>query len=116
MSGCFRIRRPDMSEYARGQRKYESNVIGRIELMKIAQRAGFHISEIQFLLSGFDSDVPPSDRWRAMAVNKQKELDEKIHQIRMMQEVLVNSLRCNCLSWDECFKNIQLSTEAKNGI
>lgn len=54
-----------------GQRRYESNVIGRIELIKIAQRAGFHITEIQFLLNGFDSDIPPSDRWRAKAVTTQ---------------------------------------------
>lgn len=99
-----------------GQRRYESNVIGRIELIKIAQRAGFHITEIQFLLNGFDSDIPPSDRWRAMAVEKRMELEEKILQIRTMQQVLENSLRCNCLSWDECFKNIQLSMEGKNGI
>jgi|OM-RGC.v1.026191054 MerR family redox-sensitive transcriptional activator SoxR len=99
-----------------GQRRYESNVIGRIELIKIAQRAGFRISEIQFLLNGFDSDVPPSDRWKAMAVNKRMELEEKILQIRTMQNVLENSLNCNCLSWDECFKNIQLSMEVKNDI
>ena len=51
-----------------------------------------------------------------MAVNKRIELEEKIHQIRTMQQVLENSLRCNCLSWEKCFKNIQLSTEAKNDI
>ena len=32
-----------------GQRRYEFNIIGRIELIKIEQRAGFHITEIQFL-------------------------------------------------------------------
>jgi MerR family redox-sensitive transcriptional activator SoxR len=91
-----------------GRRVYSSEVFGRIEVIKLAQNAGFQIPEILTLLEGFDSDIPPSERWRAMAVQKQKELEDKITKMKTMQIILQNSLKCNCLSWEECFVNIQM--------
>jgi MerR family redox-sensitive transcriptional activator SoxR len=91
-----------------GQRKYSCEVIGRIEIIKLAQKSGFQIPEIHFLLQGFDSNIPPSERWRSMANLKRMELETKRSQIDSMIQVLDNSLQCRCLSWDECFHNIQI--------
>ncbi|ALS28866.1 MerR family transcriptional regulator [Paenibacillus sp. 32O-W] len=66
------------------------------------------MQEIFVLLEGFDSNVPPSERWRSMAQKKRLELEEKERQIKMMQQVLENGLKCFCLSWDECFVNVDL--------
>jgi MerR family redox-sensitive transcriptional activator SoxR len=90
-----------------GKRIYEEDIIGRLEFIKLSQSAGFQIDEIKLWLEGFDSNIPPSERWRVMAIKKQQELVEKQNQISLMQSVLQNSLQCNCLSWDECFHIIQ---------
>ena len=91
-----------------GQRRYSADILQRIRVIKTAQQAGFHVQEIFVLLEGFDSNVPPSERWRSMAQKKRHELEEKGRQIKMMQQVLENGLKCSCLSWDECFVNVDL--------
>ncbi|WP_276357629.1 MerR family transcriptional regulator [Cohnella caldifontis] len=86
-----------------GQRRYSPDILFRIRVIKMAQQAGFQVSEILTLLEGFDSNVPPSERWRAMARIKREELEEKQRELVLMQEALERGLRCSCLSWDECF-------------
>jgi MerR family redox-sensitive transcriptional activator SoxR len=91
-----------------GKREYSTEIIGRLQVIKLAQSAGFQIDEIKILLEGFDSNISPSERWKAMATKKKNELQDKINQIKVMQSVLDNSLKCSCLSWEECFENIQI--------
>ncbi|WP_175615965.1 MerR family transcriptional regulator [Piscibacillus halophilus] len=91
-----------------GKREYSSEIIGRLQVIKLAQSAGFQIDEIKILLEGFDSNISPSERWKAMATKKKSELQDKINQLKVMQSVLDNSLKCSCLSWEECFKNIEI--------
>jgi MerR family redox-sensitive transcriptional activator SoxR len=86
-----------------GRRTFSSNIMGRIETIKLAQSAGFQIHEIKQLLEGFDSNVPPSERWRVMALKKHEELEENINQMIKMKSLLTKSLGCSCLSWEECF-------------
>jgi MerR family redox-sensitive transcriptional activator SoxR len=97
-----------------GQRRYSPDILQRLQVIKMAQQAGFQVQEIYTLLEGFDSNIPPSERWRAMAEKKRLELDEKTRQIQMMQQVLTNGLKCTCLSWDECFVNIKLDRHCCN--
>ncbi len=94
-----------------GKREYSSEIIGRIQVIKLAQSAGFQIDEIKILLEGFDSNISPSERWKAMATKKKSELQDKINQLKVMQSVLDNSLKCSCLSWEECFKNIEIPAQ-----
>ena len=89
-----------------GRRLYEDEVLGRIGTIKLAQSAGFQIQEIKQLLDGFDSGVAPSERWRAMALKKQEELEEKIEKMARMKKILANSVNCECLTWEECFQEI----------
>jgi len=98
-----------------GKRVYPVDVLGRIEVIRLAQSAGFHMSETKWLLEGFDSNVPPSDRWRAMAETKRNELDERIAKLLKMRDVLDNSMKCDCLSWDECFVAIRRAETAIEG-
>jgi MerR family redox-sensitive transcriptional activator SoxR len=88
-----------------GRRIYTDEILGRLETIKLAQDAGFQIDEIKQLLDGFDSQVAPSERWKIMAKKKQEELEEKIGNMNRMRTILANSLDCDCLSWEECFKD-----------
>jgi MerR family redox-sensitive transcriptional activator SoxR len=98
-----------------GQRRYSEDILQRIRVIKMAQQAGFQVQEIFVLLEGFDSNVRPSERWRSLAQKKRLELDEKANQIKMMQQVLDDGLKCSCLSWNECFVNIDLEGNCCKG-
>ncbi|KAA0560442.1 MerR family transcriptional regulator [Rossellomorea aquimaris] len=89
-----------------GQRRYTIEVLDQLKFIKTAQLAGFSNQEIIVLLEGFDDQAPPSERWRHMANTKCLELEEKKKQIDEMLNVLKNGLKCDCLTWSECFPKI----------
>ena len=55
-------------ERANGRRRYDGEVLrevlDRLAVVRVAQQAGFTLSEIRTLLDGFCEDTPPSERWR----------------------------------------------------
>lgn len=89
-----------------GQRRYPPDILNRIRVIRMAQQAGFQVSEILTLLEGFDPRMIPSKRWRELAMRKRIELAEKRKQLEAMLFMLDNGLSCNCLSWDECFDHV----------
>jgi MerR family transcriptional regulator, redox-sensitive transcriptional activator SoxR len=89
-----------------GQRRYTIEVLDQLKFIKTAQLAGFSNQEIIVLLEGFDDQAPPSERWRHMANTKCLELEEKKKQIDEMLNVLKKGLKCDCLTWSECFPKI----------
>jgi len=98
-----------------GQRRYSPTILFRIRVVKAAQKAGFQVSEIMTLVEGFDSNVTPSERWRQMAESKRRELEVKQRELILMQEVLDRGLQCSCLSWEECFANVELDGKYREG-
>ncbi|HZG57413.1 MerR family transcriptional regulator [Paenibacillus sp.] len=89
-------------ERSNGRRRYSEETIERIEVVKLAQQAGFQLHEIGVLLNGFDANAAPSERWRELAKKKCEELETKARQLRAMQDLLSTAARCECLTWDEC--------------
>ncbi|RBP05573.1 MerR family transcriptional regulator [Rossellomorea aquimaris] len=89
-----------------GQRRYTTEDIDQLRFIKIAQFAGFSIQEIAVLLEGFANQVTPSRRWRQMASAKCSELEEQKKHIDEMLDVLKNGLKCECLTWSECFTKV----------
>ena len=94
-----------------GRRMYDEATIDRIQVVKLAQQAGFQIHEIVALLQGFDANAAPSGRWREMARKKHDELEAKARQLRAMQRLLATAMNCECLSWDDCRKALEASKE-----
>jgi MerR family redox-sensitive transcriptional activator SoxR len=84
------------------QRCYDENVVGRIELIRIARAAGFTIRETRILLSGFSANVPPAERWRVLAARKLVEVNALIDQAQRMKSLLENSFHCRCPSLSDC--------------
>jgi MerR family transcriptional regulator, redox-sensitive transcriptional activator SoxR len=87
---------------ASGRRQYDPGVFNVLAVIDQAKRAGFTIAETKLLLTGFGADVPASARWRSMAGRKQAELDEVIVNARRMKNLLHMSLRCKCMTLEEC--------------
>ena len=89
-----------------GQRRYTTEVIDQLKFIKTAQLAGFSNQEIAVLLEGFDNQVSPSERWTEMANIKCSELEEQKKRIDAMLDILKNGLKCECLTWSECFPKV----------
>ena len=75
-------------------------------VVRVAQQAGFTISEIGTLLDGFSEDTPPSERWRVLAQAKLPEVEALVKRALGMKDLLERGLRCElrceCLRLEEC--------------
>ena len=93
-------------ERANGRRRYDGEVLrkvlDRLAVVRVAQQAGFTISEIRTLLDGFSEDTPPSGRWRVLAQDKLPEVEALVERALGMKSLLERGLRCQCLRLEEC--------------
>ena len=93
-------------ERANGRRRYDGEllreVLDRLEVVRVAQQAGFTISEIRTLLDGFSEDTPPSERWRLLAQDKLPEVEVLLKRALGKKDLLERGLRCECLRLEEC--------------
>jgi MerR family transcriptional regulator, redox-sensitive transcriptional activator SoxR len=89
-------------ERENGRRRYDGEVLDRLAVVRVAQQAGFTISEIRTLLDGFSEDIPPSERWRVLAREKLTEVDALIERALGMKDLLERALRCECLTLEDC--------------
>jgi MerR family redox-sensitive transcriptional activator SoxR len=87
---------------AHGQRRYDPQVLQRLAVIDVAQQAGFTIAEIKTLLHGFDAATPAAARWLALAEGKLPEVDALIARAHEMKRIIEVSLRCGCLTLEEC--------------
>ncbi len=93
-------------ERKNGLRRYDGEVLrevlDRLAVVRVAQQAGFTISEIRTLFDGFSEGTPPSDRWRVLAQDKLPEVEALVKRALGMKDLLERGLRCECLSLEEC--------------
>jgi MerR family transcriptional regulator, redox-sensitive transcriptional activator SoxR len=88
------------------QRRYGTEVIGRLRLLQVAREAGFSIAETRTFVSGFPATTPPALRWRTLAKRKLAEIEAQMEQLRRMQALLESAFHCRCLSIDDCARII----------
>jgi MerR family redox-sensitive transcriptional activator SoxR len=95
-----------LPERENGRRRYDGEllreVLDRLAVVRVAQQAGFTISEIRTLLDGFSEDTPPSERWRPLAEEKLPEVEALVERALGMKDLLERGLRCECLRLEEC--------------
>jgi MerR family redox-sensitive transcriptional activator SoxR len=89
-----------------GQRRYEIEILGRLEMIRIARDAGFTIAETRMFLSGFPAGTQPSARWRMLAQRKLDEIEAAIAKARRMKKVLETNFRCGCPDIVDCERGI----------
>lgn len=85
-----------------GRRRYDEDVIRRIDVLRFAQAAGFSLKDIKTLLGGIGSDAPLSTRWQSLARAKMKELDVLAASIERMRSALELGLKCGCVRVEDC--------------
>jgi MerR family redox-sensitive transcriptional activator SoxR len=87
---------------AHGQRRYDPRVLQQLAVIGVAQQAGFTIAEIKTLLHGFDAATPAAARWLSLAERKLPEVEALIARAQEMKRIIEESLRCGCLTLEEC--------------
>src|SRR5438093_893875 len=84
------------AERVGGKRRYDRSILARLAVIQRARQTGFTLDEIRHLFFGFQTRVPPSERWRKMADKKLSELEDLMTRIRTMQELLQRVHNCRC--------------------
>lgn len=85
------------------QRRYARDVLRRIAIIKIAQRAGIHLATIKSAL-----DELPSGRaltakdWKHLSTIWRDMLTGRIHGLTQLRDQLDGCIGCGCLSMDDC--------------
>lgn len=92
------------SNRSRGnQRRYPRGVLRRVAVIKVAQRTGIPLSEIQAALSVLPDDRPLTvEDWGRLSKTWRQQLDERIAKLTSLRDQLSGCIGCGCLSMREC--------------
>ncbi|WP_366554425.1 redox-sensitive transcriptional activator SoxR [Aquibaculum sediminis] len=85
------------------QRRYPREVLRRVAVIKVAQRAGIPLAEIKEALSTLpDERTPTAADWRALSSRWRAELEARIERLTRLRDQLDGCIGCGCLSLRDC--------------
>jgi MerR family transcriptional regulator, redox-sensitive transcriptional activator SoxR len=85
-----------------GQRRYHSEVVGKLAFIGVAQSAGFKLAEIKDLVNGIEERDGMADRMRTLSSRKLDEVEALLERTKAMKGWLEVARECGCRSPDEC--------------
>ena len=89
-------------ERSHGQRRYDSDVLGKLGFIGVAQSAGFKLREIKELIDGVDSADGMGEQMRSLSSQKLDEVEALLEHTRAMKGWLEVAKECGCASPSEC--------------
>ena len=97
-SGLIRSRRS-----AGNQRRYPREVLRRVAIIKVAQRTGIPLAEIQRALSSLpEGRTPTANDWKKLSSRWREDLDERIARLTRLRDQMDGCIGCGCLSLKNC--------------
>jgi DNA-binding transcriptional MerR regulator len=96
-----------------GQRRYPSDALHRVLLIRFATDMGFTLAEIKVFLSGLRDNTPVGPRWKKLATRKLAEVDQSIGRSLKLKSLLQGLLRCRCVSLQQCVRALGLSANLR---
>ena len=84
-----------------GQRCYDEEVLRRLQVIDVAQRAGFSLEEIRDLLTGSE-EAEAAERLQALARRKLPEVEALIARAEAMKSWLQVAQECHCSTLELC--------------
>src|SRR5712671_3632052 len=87
-----------------GQRRYPSDALHRVLLIRFATDMGFTLAEIKLFLTGLRDNAPVGPRWKKLATRKLLEVEQNIARSLKLKSLLQNLLRCRCASLRQCVR------------
>jgi len=85
-----------------GQRRYGTDVLGRLAFIGVAQSAGFKLTEIKDLVDGVDGTDGMASQMRALSSRKLEEVTALLERTRAMKGWLEVAQGCGCQTPGEC--------------
>src|SRR3954471_6543844 len=86
-----------------GQRRYERDVLRRLAFIRVAQRVGLSLEEVQAALATLpDERTPTAKDWARLSRAWRPRLDEQIEILVGLREQLSSCIGCGCLSLRAC--------------
>jgi MerR family redox-sensitive transcriptional activator SoxR len=101
---------------AGNQRRYARDVLRRVAFIRVAQRVGIALADIEAALATLPvSAAPTRADWARLSAGWRAELDERMAQLKKLRDTLDDCIGCGCLSIDRCKLRNPLDTLAENG-
>lgn len=92
-----------------GQRRYASDALDRVLLIRFATEMGFTLAETKVFLNGLKSDAPVGPRWKKLAHRKIQEVLKNMQRERRLKSLLEHLLGCRCGTLKVCVQRLSLS-------
>jgi len=89
-------------ERVSGQRRYREEILHRLSIIEVAQRAGLSLEEIAPLTGPGNRSADASDHIRALADEKLPHIDALIARAQAVKRWLEVAQHCDCSSVDVC--------------
>ena len=85
------------------QRRYQRNILRRVAIIRIAQRAGILLSQVRDALSVLPAErTPNAEDWKKLSTNWKDELQTRIDSLTQLRDELEGCIGCGCLSLKDC--------------
>lgn len=85
-----------------GHRRYDKSAVRKLNVIGIAQRAGFSLDEIRLLVTPVEAGSDISERLRELAESKLPDVESAIAELHSVQEWLNAAKGCDCNDLDVC--------------
>jgi MerR family redox-sensitive transcriptional activator SoxR len=96
-----------------GQRRYPLDALDHVLLIRFAGEMGFTLAEINTFLAGLRDTSPVGPRWKKLAHDKIRQVDDAIKRSRRLKSLLEHLLHCRCPSLQICVQRLSLSPAMK---
>lgn len=98
------------------QRRYTRDVLRRIAIIKVAQRAGMPLAAIRDAFATLPQERTPTARdWQQLSAQWADDLDARIQRLTQLRDQLGSCIGCGCLSLDSCPLRNPSDTLAQQG-
>jgi MerR family redox-sensitive transcriptional activator SoxR len=88
---------------AGNQRRYKSDVLRRVSVIKAAQKMGISLSAIKQAFAALPDNRTPTMRdWEKLSKRWQHELNDRIAYLERLRDSLTGCIGCGCLSMKNC--------------
>jgi MerR family redox-sensitive transcriptional activator SoxR len=85
------------------QRRFPREVLRRIAVIKVAQRAGVPLANVREALGELPMDrAPTREDWRRLSARWRDDLETRIHRLTRLKDHLDGCIGCGCLSTSFC--------------
>jgi MerR family transcriptional regulator, redox-sensitive transcriptional activator SoxR len=88
---------------AGNQRRYARDVLRRVAIIKVAQRAGIALAEIRRALAALPEErTPTAEDWKLLSTRWRADLEDRIQRLTRLRDQMDGCIGCGCLSIETC--------------